>query len=121
MAIFSKSRLFPQPVRSPVLKSAPCDGGHAYQIVLLFERPVVRTGSTGNVLDPPAWAAPLVRCVREGREGGVERVAPEDVPSVDPRVVDAERRAVEEVLQDPDILDGPALQNPGEADFPRRS
>ena len=47
-----------------------------------------------------------------------ERIAPEDVPSVDPRVVDAERRAVEEVRQDPDILDGPALQNPGEADFP---
>jgi len=24
-------------IRSPVLESAPCDGGHAYQIVLLFE------------------------------------------------------------------------------------
>jgi hypothetical protein len=24
------------PVRGPVLKSAPCNGGHAYQIVLLF-------------------------------------------------------------------------------------
>jgi hypothetical protein len=43
-------------IRSPVLKSAPCDGGHAYQIVLLFERLVARTGRTGNVLDPPAWA-----------------------------------------------------------------
>ena len=43
-------------MRSPVLKSAACDGGHADQIVLLFERPVVRTGRTGNVLDSPAWA-----------------------------------------------------------------
>ena len=43
-------------IRSPVLKSAPRNGGHAYQFVLLFERPVVRTGRTGNVLDPPAWA-----------------------------------------------------------------
>ena len=65
-----------------------------------------------------------VRSVRPANLSTVElpeRVAPEDVPGVYPRVVDAERRAVEEVRQDPDILDGPALQNPGEADFPRRS
>jgi hypothetical protein len=43
-------------IRSPVLKSALRDGADAYQIVLLFERPVVRTGRTGNVLDPPASA-----------------------------------------------------------------
>src|SRR5215469_15224308 len=44
------------PVRGPVLKSAPCDGGHAYQSVLLFEPPVVGTGRANNVFDPPAWA-----------------------------------------------------------------
>ena len=44
------------PVRGPVLKSAPCDGGHAYQIVLLYEGPVVGTGRADNVFDPPAWA-----------------------------------------------------------------
>ena len=31
-------------------------GGHAYQIVLLFERPVVGTGRANNVFDPPGWA-----------------------------------------------------------------
>src|SRR6516164_2614561 len=31
-------------------------GGHAYQIVLLFERPVVGTARANNVFDPPAWA-----------------------------------------------------------------
>jgi hypothetical protein len=35
--------------------SLACDGGHAYQIVLLFERPVVGTGRANNVFDPPAW------------------------------------------------------------------
>ena len=44
------------PVSGPVLKSAPCDGGHAYQIVLLFERPVVGTGRANDIFDPPAGA-----------------------------------------------------------------
>src|SRR5712675_283943 len=62
-----------------------------------------------------------VRSVRPANLSTVELpewVAPEDVPTVDPWVVDAERRAVEEVRQDQDILDRTALQNPGEADFP---
>jgi hypothetical protein len=44
------------PVRGPVLKSAAHDGGHADQLVLLFERPVPGTGRANNVFDPPAWA-----------------------------------------------------------------
>ena len=45
------------PGRGPVLKSAPCDDGRAYQIVLLFERPVVgKPAEQNNVFDPPAWA-----------------------------------------------------------------
>ena len=44
------------PGRGPVLKSAPCDDGRAYQIVLLFERPVVgKPAEQNNVFDPPAW------------------------------------------------------------------
>ena len=40
----------------PVLKSAPRDDGRAYQIVLLFERPVVgKPAEQNNVFDPPAW------------------------------------------------------------------
>ena len=42
-------------VASPIPKRAPRDGGHTYQIVLLFERPVVGTSGTDNVIDPPAW------------------------------------------------------------------
>ena len=43
-------------VCGPVLKSAPCDDGRAYQIVLLFERPVVgKPAEQNNVFDPPAW------------------------------------------------------------------
>ena len=44
------------PVRGPVLESALYDGGHAHQIVLLFEWPVVGTGRANNVFDLPAWA-----------------------------------------------------------------
>jgi hypothetical protein len=44
------------PVRSPILESAPCNDGHAYQIVPLFERAVVGTGRAVDIFDPPAWA-----------------------------------------------------------------
>ena len=43
------------PLGGPVLKGASRDGGHTYQIVLLFERPVMGTGRANNVFDPPAW------------------------------------------------------------------
>jgi hypothetical protein len=44
------------PVGGPVLKTAPRDGGHAYQIVLLFKRPVVGAGRADNILNAPTWA-----------------------------------------------------------------
>jgi hypothetical protein len=37
-------------------ESAPCNDGHAYQIVPLFERAVVGTGRADDIFDPPAWA-----------------------------------------------------------------
>lgn len=43
------------PIRSPVLERASRDGGHAYQMVLLFERPVMGPRRANNVLDPPTW------------------------------------------------------------------
>ena len=44
------------PIRGPRTQKHPCDGGHAYQIVLLFERPVVGTGRANDIFDPPAGA-----------------------------------------------------------------
>ena len=46
-----------------------------------------------------------------------QRVAPEDVPRIDPRVVDAQRRAVEDAGQNSDILDGAAFEHPREMDL----
>src|SRR5262245_23242110 len=44
-------------------------------------------------------------------------IAPQDVPGIDVGVVDAQRRAVEDARQNPDILDGAAFENPAEMDF----
>ncbi len=46
-----------------------------------------------------------------------QRVAPEDVPRIDPRVVDAQRRAVEDAGQNSDILNGAAFEHPREMDL----
>jgi hypothetical protein len=43
-------------VRGPVLESAPYDGGHAYQFVLLFEWAVVGAGRANHVVEAPTWA-----------------------------------------------------------------
>src|SRR5262249_50322539 len=41
-----------------------------------------------------------------------QRIAPQDVPGVAFRVVDAQRAPVEHVRQDPDVLDGATFQHP---------
>src|SRR5688572_26044751 len=64
-----------------------------------------------NVL--PARAAELARVVL------LHRIAPENVPGIDAGVINAQRRAVKEAGQDPDVLDGATLQHPSEMNFAR--
>ena len=47
----------------------------------------------------------------------LERIAPHDVPGIQARIVNAQRRAVIDAGQYPDVLNRPAFENPAEMDF----
>src|SRR5215471_10340117 len=46
-----------------------------------------------------------------------DRIAPQDVPGVDSRVVNAQRRAMEDARQDPDVLNGASFEHPAKIDL----
>src|SRR5215207_10239253 len=80
----------------------------------LGEAPARRDAAVGGALLHDVTAAGAAELARVEL---LQRVAPQDVPGVEAGVVDPECRAEEEARQDPDVLDGAALEHPGEMDL----
>src|SRR5512134_2297277 len=80
------------------LGKAPPDGVASIVLALLHNIVAVSTADLGRVILSL-------------------RIAPQDVPSVDTRVIDTQSRPVKDVRQNPHVLDGAPLQHPAEVDF----